>query len=325
MNEELRRRTQNFNEHREVQYVVHTPETVQRFADLTAQVVEQTEGVCLDMFMQIGMHGAILTRLMESASYEPRQEPIAEVRMNISDDVMRNAMRAPTRMCWDIPNLPKGFFDGPGRVEYACRVPANYQAYVETVESFVNSLAQRRVITSQEPPDRWSGEYFRRFHLSVNQDPLPEMSSVARIVTEALQNGTPIGETEPRTPRMGFVRYNAGQGRVGIVADLGYLLTKGNDIYIVNSDGEFIMDENKQVTRALDVPEQTCFGCSHHMNVYLARDLEKTIAGQDLNGRRVFFVGNSGDDGNDVPEAIDMLKSRGATVYGFAKEAEGFF
>ena len=61
------------------------------------------------------------------------------------------------------------------------------------------------------------------------------------------------------------------------------------------------------------------------MNVYLARDLEKTIAGQDLNGRRVFFVGNSGDDGNDVPEAIDMLKSRGATVYGFAKEAEGFF
>ena len=330
MNEELRRRTQNFNEHREVQYVVHTPETVQRFADLTAQVVEQTEGVCLDMFMQIGMHGAILTRLMENASYEPRQEPIAEVRMNIPDDVMRNAMHSPARMRWDIPNLPEGFFNGPGRVEYACRVPADYQAYINTMESFVNSLAQRRVVTSQEPPDRWSGEYSRRFHLSVNREPLSEMSPIARVVTEALQNGIPLGETEPRSARMSFIQYNAGQGRIGTPAERsGYVLINQNDIYVVSTTGSFCMNENNQVTRAYaGIFEQLCFDCDRGISSYrLAEDLETALAEHDLNGRRVFFVGSTNrgdcDSTSTFPRAIEMLQSRGATVYATNEEANG--
>ena len=329
MNEELRRQSQNFSEHREVLYEVHTSETAHCFADLTARVVEQTEGVCLDMFMQIGMHGAILTRLMENASYEPRQEPIAEVRINIPDDVMRNALRAPARMRWNIPNLPEGFFDGPGRIEYACRVPANYQAYVETVESFVNDLALRRVVASQEPPRPYCSEYDRRFHLSVNREQLPELSPTARVVTEALQNGIPLGETEPRPAHMRSMRYNAGLGSVGEVAERsGYMLARQNDIYVVSTTGEFCMDENNRVTRALDIPEQLCFDCDRGISTYrLAEDLETALAGHDINGRRVFFVGsiNRGDCNSisTFPRAIEMLQSRGATVYATNEEANG--
>lgn len=332
MNQDLQRIAQEFAERRAVRHVVHTSETVQQFADLTARVVEQTEGTCLDMFMQIGMHGAILTRLMENASYEPRQEPIAEVRMNIPDDVMRNAMRAPARMRWDIPNLPEMFFNGSGRIEYACRVPADYQAYVETVESFVKSLALRRVVTSQEPPNRYSSEYDRRFHLTVNSEPLPEMSLVARITTEALQQGIPLGETEPRPARMQFVRYNAGQGNVGQPAENGYVLMRQNDIYIVPTLNRgtdlFLMDENSRVTRALNVLERMCYFCDSHISYQLDERLEATLSGQDLNGRRVFFVAstNRGDDSSDrLPDAIEMLERRGAQVYATVDEAKGLF
>lgn len=331
MNEELQRIAQRFSGNREVQYVVHTPETAHRFADLTARVVEQIPSACIDIFMQIGMHGSVLARLMESAGYEPRQEPIAEVRMSISEDAMQSAMRAPARMSWDIPDLPEGWFDGPGRIEYACRVPADYSAYVATVDGFVRDLALRRVVTSVEPPTRWGSEYWRTFHLSVNQEPLSEMSSIARIVAEALQQGIPLGETEPRPARMGFLRYNAGVGRVGSVAERsGYMLTRQNDIYVVSTTGEFCMDENNHVTRALDIPEQLCFDCDRGISTFrLAEDLETALAGHDLNGRRVFFIGSlyagGCDSGSTLPRAIGMLQSRGATVYATNEEANGLF
>ena len=330
MNEGLRRQSQNFSEGREVLYVVHTPETVQRFADLTSRVVEQTEGTCLEMFMQMEMHGAIQTRLMENANYEPRQEPIAELRINIPDDVMRNALRAPARMRWNIPNLPEGFFDRPGRIEHACRVPADYEAYVKTVENFVNDLALRRVVASQEPPRPYCSEYDRIFQLSVNREQLPEMSPMARIITESLQMGIPLGETEPRPARMRFMRYNAGLGGVGNVDEgSGYVLVRQNDVYVVSTTGEFCLDENNRVTRSLDLPEQLCFDCNSGISSYrLAEDLETALARFDLNGRRVFFVGSTNrgycDSSSTFPRAIEMLQKRGATVYATNEEAKGF-
>jgi hypothetical protein len=247
--------------------------------------------------------------------------------MNIPEDVMRNAMRAPARTRWDIPNLPEGFFNSPSG--YAHRVPAEYQAYVETVESFVDRLALRRVSAQQEPPAPHGSEYDRRFHLSVNSEPLPEMSSIARIVTESLQMGIPLGETEPRPANMRFIRYNAGLGRVGKVAERsGYMLANQNDIYVVSTEGEFCMDENNHATRALDVPEEFCLDCDRRMNPYsLAEDLETALAGHNLNGRRVFFVGNNNAGGcltdSTFERAIEMLRSRGATVYATIEEAKG--
>lgn len=318
MNQELQRQAQEFAQMRAVQYVVHTPDTVSQFADLTARVVEQTEGACINMFMQMGIHGSVLTQLRENASYEPRQEPIAEVRISFPDRTI------PRRNRGDFPELPNGFFER-NYGDYQ-EIPDDYPAYLATVESFVNDLTQRRVVTSQEPPNRWSGEYWTTFHLNVNREPILEMSSVARIVSEALQHGVPLGETEQQPARMRFIRYNAGQGRVGTPAENGYVLMRQNDIYVVPTLGEFLMDGNDRVTRALDVPDRLCWFCDTDMAFRLDERLETTLSGQDLNGRRVFFVAsvNRGDDSHDrLPNAIEMLERRGATIYATVDEASG--
>lgn len=314
MNENTRRLSQAFIERNDEAYVrdivSHTPEATQEFADLTARLVE-----------------------LEEQPY-----------LTIHRPTHQNLVRA--RIWAERPMIEFGSFSRcsfasghPDRgTQQVCFVAEVYlrpygdprESRIHEQEGLLRALSTRNVNVAGETlqTDGWFCREVQEYQLSVNPQELTEMSPIARAVTEALQNGIPLGEAEPRPAHMRFLRYNAGQGRIGDVAEgSGYILPRQNDIYVISTSGEFCIDENNRVTRALNIPEQLCFDCDRSINPFeLANDLETALAGHDLNGRRVFFVGSTGAgclSDSTFPRAIEMLQGRGATVYARFDEAKG--
>ena len=304
MNESTQRLSRAFIERNDEAYVrdlvSHTPEAVREFADLTARLVELEEQPHLTI-------------------HRPTRQSVVRAR------IWSEQPRVYGHGCDGQPD--RGTQESRFVAEVYLRPYGDsHSGNIQEQTGLLEALTMRRVNTGERQTLHTDGGYcneVQMYQLSVNPQELPEMSHSARIVCEALQHGIPlypVGETEPRPAHMRYVRYNAGHGRIGTPAENGYVLARGNDIYVVPTIGEFCMDEHDHVVRTFNdwIPQSICFDCDDRTTLFsLRQGLEATgtLAGHDLTGRRVFFVASGGRECGDIPRAIEMLQERGATVH----------
>ncbi|MBU2561459.1 MAG: hypothetical protein KKD17_04115 [Nanoarchaeota archaeon] len=301
MKEELKKLAEEFEaqngEDLMKEVVSHGPRAVDNFADLAARLVEIEDKPYLTIHRPLRQHLVRARLWNECPEIDWQGHPdrgkqldrfVAEVYLRLQEE-----------------DFARGIHEQKGLLE---------------------AIARRRVDMKGEIIQR-PGGYCREvkmYELGIDQQEIQEMSPIAKIICEALQEGVPLGEAEQRAPHMQYLRYNAGQGRIGEAAELGYVLIKKDDIYVVSSGGEFCIDEHNHVVGALQVGGEICFACDRGMPVALAEDLQKTLAGQDLQGKRVFFAGNTSRNcGEDIGKAVKMLQGKGAIVYATNDEAKG--
>ncbi len=208
-------------------------------------------------------------------------------------------------------------------------------------EGLLCSLKDRKVQVSSNNSfhtEGWYGGGVRLCKLSIipTQE---DTSRLASIVCEALRDGIAINDGKRRPARIIFEQYTAGQGRTGSTrqqgcpTEFGYLLEKDNDIFIVSTEGTFLLDDENRIRGALNIPHDACYDCYGGMHYDIDERLDVILQGRDLTGKRAFLIASCNGGKNDTylpgncgeitHKARQALERKGAIVYAPAKEAEG--
>ncbi|MAF99580.1 MAG: hypothetical protein CMH61_03110 [Nanoarchaeota archaeon] len=307
MNEDIQELGRDFTERNEgrviTKVVSHEPEAVGELANLVARVVE----INPEAFLSISNY-----RNSPSCGYERQHWTPIEVDL------------------WSQPvNIAHEFAYGATHSkEHVARVLL--QNRDGSQDSFVRSLENRNVKLEQGTTfmDSYFGRNSNTYALSVDWDKTEgDNSTIAQIVCQALREGIPLGEVEARPAKLPFIQYNAGQGRIGLNGrGPVFVLEQGNDIYVVPNGGTFCIDDKNHVTGAVEVQQYNCYDCDLD-TVDFSRDLEKTLQGKDLTGKRVFFFASTGSIpgenyscGSSTYNAKTMLEQKGAKVFATAGE-----
>jgi len=304
MNEELKKLGQEFTEGNEgrviTKVVSHETEVRFNLADLVARVVE----INPEAFLSISNY-----RNSPSCGYERQHWTPIEVDL------------------WSQPVNIRDQFAYSFSEEHIARVLL--QNRDGSQESFLESLEGRNV--KLERGTTFIMPHFGResntYALSVDHDKISEdNSTIAQITCQALREGIPLGKIEARPGKMHFMKYNAGQGRIGTNGGWAFVLEQGDDIYVVPNAGTFCMDDNDHVTRAVELQQYSCYDCDLDV-VDFPKDLEKTLQGRDLTGKRVFFFNSCNSRpgkkyacGSSTYDAKTMLEQRGASVFATVDE-----
>ena len=301
-----------------MEFVSHTFEAVKKFADLAARIVE----------LEKTPHLTINRREWEIPYRAILWSKSPKLNRDLHPSFTGPGRLHPKRTPQSDIFISEAYLRPRGSVEWSGKY--FYDSDYDTPEKLLYLLNQRNVSTDPTRNQKFGDwralkEYelvgtdeFNEYKLGV----IPRMktrdtSLISKIVCEALRKGIPlIGEkksVEIRQPK-----YIARVGKTGFVENNFFMLNKKQNFYVVLTEGEFLFDDEDKVIGSFGVPEEKCYCCtdlnfgeSHNYE----EQLEKTLQGINLTGKKVFFVANNNPSSHIINIMREAFENRGAKVY----------